>query len=70
MVPDPSIMLVPIPFIDVETGCDVVYMMANYFSGRQSVGKVVAPRVLVREGTRHQSLKDDYLSVGDDATWV
>ena len=29
MVPEPSIMSAPIPFIADETGCDAVYITAN-----------------------------------------
>ena len=32
MVPDGSIMSLPMPFIEVEAGCDAEYMVANYSS--------------------------------------
>lgn len=38
MVPDGSIMSLPMPFIDVETGCDAEYMVANYSSSGRHQG--------------------------------
>ena len=35
MVPEPSIMSLPMPFIEVVTGCDVEYITANYSPPRK-----------------------------------
>lgn len=65
MVPEPSIISLPIPFIDVETGWGAEeYMTTNCSSFRQkAVARAVAPTVLVRESARSRLLVDDY----DDA---
>lgn len=45
MVPDPSIISALIPFIGVDTGCEVEYMTSNYSSSHgTSRTKAVAPR--------------------------
>lgn len=61
MVPEPSIISLPMPFIDVETGWGAEeYMSTNCSSFRQkAVARAVAPTVLVRESARSRSLVDD-----------
>lgn len=61
MVPDPSIISLPMPFIEVETGWGAEeYMTTNCSSFRQeTVARAVAPTVLVREGARSRLLVDD-----------
>lgn len=60
IVPEPSIISLPMPFIEVETGWGAEYMTTNCSSFRpEAVARAVAPTVLVRESARSRLLVDD-----------
>ncbi len=70
IVPEPSMISPPIPFIEVETGWVAWYMTTNCYicfrlqAGRQRAGaRAVAPTVLVRESARSRLLDDGRLFV-------
>lgn len=54
MVLDPSIIPLPMPFIEVVTGCDVEYISARVLHPRRSEERSRLP--LVRKGTRGREL--------------
>lgn len=59
IVPDPSIISPPMPFIEVETVWGAEYMTTKSLSFRQeAVARAVAPTVLVRESARSRFLVD------------
>ena len=54
----------PIPFIELETGCEAEYMVAN--DAVKGGHKVVAPKLLARESASGRRVVYD---CGDATTW-
>ena len=60
IVPEPSIISPPMPFIEVETVWGAEYMTTTCSSFRQeAVARAVAPTVLERESARSRFLVED-----------